>query len=74
MFIILKTLYSGQGFDRHLYALNLLAQKNGRIPSIFSDPLYKQCNHYVMSTSTLSSNIVMLGAFGPVVPEGYGIG
>ncbi|CAH1393922.1 unnamed protein product [Nezara viridula] len=71
---LIKEAAMGQGFDRHFFALNLLAQKTGRIPSIFSDPFYKQLNHYVMSTSTLSSNIVLLGAFGPVVPEGFGIG
>ncbi|XP_014272988.1 carnitine O-palmitoyltransferase 2, mitochondrial [Halyomorpha halys] len=71
---LIKEAAMGQGFDRHLFALNLLAQKNGKIPSIFSDPLYQQLNHYVISTSTLNSDFLMLGAFGPVVPEGYGIG
>lgn len=33
-----------------------------------------QINHNILSTSTLSSPAVNMGGFGPVVPDGFGIG
>lgn len=68
-------LFSGQGFDRHLFALRLLAKEsNLKIPDLFTDPAYGQINHNILSTSSLTSDYVWLGAFGPVVKDGYGIG
>uniref|UniRef100_A0A8D0BL70 Choline/carnitine acyltransferase domain-containing protein n=1 Tax=Salvator merianae TaxID=96440 RepID=A0A8D0BL70_SALMN len=65
---------SGQGFDRHLFALKYLVQRRGgRIPDIFSDPAYKYINHIIISTSTLGSPAVYFGGFGPVVPDGFGV-
>ncbi|XP_046427567.1 carnitine O-palmitoyltransferase 2, mitochondrial [Neodiprion virginianus] len=65
----------GQGFDRHLFALNKAWKKAGiQKPAIFEDPSYETLNHNILSTSTLSSPAVAAGAFGPVVKNGYGIG
>ena len=64
----------GQGFDRHLFALRTLAESTGKVPDIFQDPAYKQINHIILSTSTLSSPALMLGGFGPVVQDGFGVG
>lgn len=65
----------GQGFDRHLYGLRHMAQINGiSEPKLYSDDAYKTINHNIMSTSTLSSTGLMLGGFGPVTRDGYGIG
>ncbi|XP_003216432.2 carnitine O-palmitoyltransferase 2, mitochondrial isoform X1 [Anolis carolinensis] len=65
----------GQGFDRHLFALKYLVQRRGgRIPDIYNDPAYKNINHIIVSTSTLSSAAVHYGGFGPVVPDGFGVG
>lgn len=64
----------GQGFDRHLFALRLLAESSGKVPDVFQDPAYKQINHIILSTSTLSSPALMLGGFGPVVRDGFGVG
>ncbi|GLH11647.1 uncharacterized protein GBIM_16393 [Gryllus bimaculatus] len=64
----------GQGFDRHLFGLRLMAQEEGMKPQIFEDPAYATINHNVLSTSTLFSNAVYAGAFGPVVKDGYGVG
>lgn len=64
----------GQGFDRHLFALRLLAESSGKIPELFQDPAYKRINHVNLSTSTLSSPALMLGGFGPVVRDGFGVG
>lgn len=68
-------LLSGQGFDRHLFALRLLAKENNMdTPRIFTDPAYNRINHNILSTSSLTSEHVWLGGFGPVVKDGYGIG
>lgn len=65
----------GQGFDRHLFALRNLAKAKGiALPELYLDPAYKQINHNILSTSTLSSPAVNLGGFAPVVPDGFGIG
>ncbi|XP_050529275.1 carnitine O-palmitoyltransferase 2, mitochondrial isoform X2 [Daktulosphaira vitifoliae] len=65
----------GQGFDRHLFALRLLAEKNNlNIPKLFTDPAHKLINYNIISTSSLTSNYIWLGGFGPVVKNGYGIG
>lgn len=66
--------YLGQGFDRHLFALKLKCEELGLNPDLYSDPAYKAINHNILSTSTLASDFLLLGAFGPVVPNGYGIG
>lgn len=67
--------YPGQGFDRHLFALKYLVEvKGGRLPDFYKDPAYKNINHIILSTSTLGSPAVQLGGFGPVVPDGFGIG
>uniref|UniRef100_A0A6I8NSJ6 Carnitine O-palmitoyltransferase 2, mitochondrial n=1 Tax=Ornithorhynchus anatinus TaxID=9258 RepID=A0A6I8NSJ6_ORNAN len=66
---------SGQGFDRHLFALRYLAAaKGGSLPDFYRDPAYVQINHNILSTSTLTSPAVNLGGFAPVVPDGFGIG
>ncbi|KRT80870.1 hypothetical protein AMK59_5078, partial [Oryctes borbonicus] len=63
----------GQGFDRHLYALELLSNKLERRENIFEDPAYKALHNNIISTSTLSSPAVRAGGFGPVVENGLGI-
>ena len=66
---------SGQGFDRHLFALKYLSASKGDVlPDIFQDPAYTNINHIILSTSTLSSPAILAGGFGPVVPDGYGYG
>lgn len=65
----------GQGFDRHLFGLRKVAERKGSaLPEIFKDPAYATLNHNIVSTSTLSSDVVALGGFGPVVKDGLGIG
>lgn len=44
------------------------------MPELFLDPAYRQINHNILSTSTLSSPAVNIGCFAPVVPDGFGIG
>lgn len=63
----------GQGFDRHLYALELLTKELGKPEDIFEDPAYKALQNNIISTSTLSSSALRAGGFGPVVQDGLGI-
>lgn len=41
---------------------------------VFKDPCYSYMNEIILSTSTLSSDAVLLGGFAPVSPKGYGVG
>ncbi|XP_034234835.1 carnitine O-palmitoyltransferase 2, mitochondrial [Thrips palmi] len=71
---LLKEAAMGEGFDRHLFGLRKLAEMKGLLPEIYKDPAYTHINHHILSTSTLSSDVVALGGFGPVVKDGFGIG
>jgi len=71
---LIKEAAMGQGFDRHLFALRLLAEEHGKVHDLFKHRSYATMNHFILSTSTLSSDIVSIGAFGPVVQDGFGIG
>lgn len=67
-------LFTGQGFDRHLFALKELAKRMELEVPVFKDPCYSYMNEIILSTSTLSSDAVLLGGFAPVSPKGYGVG
>ena len=70
-----KNAAQGQGWDRHLFAMKNLAMKeNLPLPELYNDPAYRDINHIILSTSTLSSNNFGVGGFCPVVPNGYGLG
>lgn len=66
----------GQGFDRHLFAMKTAAERVRVLDkfALFNDPAYARINHNIISTSTLSSDALLAGGFGPVVKNGYGIG
>ncbi|XP_037721254.1 carnitine O-palmitoyltransferase 2, mitochondrial [Drosophila subpulchrella] len=65
----------GQGFDRHLFALRHTAQKEGiPLPDLYETEAYKRINNNIISTSTLGSDALLAGSFGPVVRNGFGIG
>lgn len=64
----------GQGFDRHLFGLRNIAEQHGlKKPNVFEDSAYELINHNILSTSTLTSNALLAGSFGPVVKDGFGI-
>uniref|UniRef100_A0A4X2LHB3 Carnitine O-palmitoyltransferase 2, mitochondrial n=1 Tax=Vombatus ursinus TaxID=29139 RepID=A0A4X2LHB3_VOMUR len=67
---------SGQGFDRHLFALRFLAaaKRGPVIPDFFQDPAYIYLNENVLWTNTLSSPLVANIAFAPMVPDGIAVG
>eukprot|EP00731_Ephydatia_muelleri_P037937 Em0604g4a len=72
---LVKEAATGQGFDRHLFALKNLAKEEGMVTTpLFEDPAYSYLNHIILSTSTLSSDAVLVGGFAPVTPDGYGVG
>ena len=69
-----KNAAMGQGFDRHLFGLRHTAEINSLPkPEVFQDPAYAMINYNIISTSTLSSPNIIAGAFGPVVPDGFGL-
>lgn len=52
----------------------LAEKKFNTMPDMFTDPSYINMNRYVLSTSTLSSDVLSGAAFAPVFPTGFGIG
>jgi len=70
----------GQGVDRHLYGLfNLAKQIQQRVagfqmPEIFADIAWSRLRYDVMSTSNCGGYSLASFGFGPVVPDGYGLG
>ncbi|CAG9798634.1 unnamed protein product [Chironomus riparius] len=75
-FKLTKEAAMAQGFDRHLFALKTAAERIRIIDDfdLFKDPAYTRINQNILSTSTLTSNGLLAGGFGPVVKNGYGIG
>jgi carnitine O-palmitoyltransferase 2 len=72
---LVKEASMGQGFDRHLLGLKMTAERLGRpIPELYTDKTYNYMGQFVLSTSTLSTDTIVFGGFGPVVPNGFGIG
>jgi carnitine O-palmitoyltransferase 2 len=50
------------------------AGQEGKVPMLYQDPAYANINHIILSTSTLSSPSVVIGGFGAVTQNGYGVG
>lgn len=72
---LIKEAAMGQGFDRHLFGLKHMAEvHNIPLDPIFVSDAYNKINYNILSTSSLSSDALLAGSFGPVVPDGYGIG
>ena len=72
---LVKESSEGMGVDRHLYALKCIAQKNGmKIPEFFASDAWRVLNHTVLSTSNCGNPALRLFGFGPVVPDGFGVG
>lgn len=76
-----KACASGKGFDRHLYGLRCLVkelQEQGKwtekTPELFTDAGYEKINHTVLSTSNCGNPALRLFGFGPVAPDGFGLG
>lgn len=69
-----KEAMEGGGVDRHLLGLRLIArEKSLPLPALFHDPLYARSTHWRLSTSTVPMAHNCFPAFGPVIPDGYGL-
>jgi len=70
-----KDCLGGHGWDRHIFGLRNQAAKHD-IPEhpVFNCSAFTGLSEFVLSTSTLNSDAVSLGAFGPVVEGGFGVG
>lgn len=65
---------SGEGVDRHLLGLKLIAlEKNFPIPEFYSDEAYVKSTSFRISTSQVASNAKSFMCYGPAVEDGYGI-
>jgi len=72
---LVKECSQGKGVDRHLFSLKCIAEKNGLpIPPFFHSKPWKLLNHTVLSTSNCGNPALAGFGFGPVVPDGLGIG
>ena len=64
----------GKGMDRHLFALRKLAEAEGEVHPLFAGAAMTKLGKIILSTSTLSSDALENGGFGPVNADCYGIG
>jgi hypothetical protein len=72
---LVKQCARGKGVDRHLFALKCIAEKNGHpIPDFFNSEAWNVLSHTILSTSNCGNPSLALFGFGPVVPDGLGIG
>ena len=53
--------------------MRYLAQQAGKTVPFFQDPAYTNINHIILSTSTVFSPNISIGAFAPVTSNGFGI-
>ena len=72
---LVKEAAMGEGFDRHFLGLRVTAERLGRkMPELFNSEEYTCLHKFILSTSTLSSDTIQLGGFGPTEEGGFGIG
>lgn len=65
----------GQGFDRHIFGMKArVAEHSLDMPELFSNDTFDYMSKFKLSTSTLDSPDLISGGFGPVVPDGLGVG
>ena len=64
---------NGNGIDRHLLGLKILASKRNLSPRIFSDPGFIRSTHFHLSTSQLPNDSYPYLAYCPLVEDGYAV-
>jgi carnitine O-acetyltransferase len=65
---------SGNGVDRHLLGLKLIALENGwPVPKFYSSKAYETAIHFKLSTSQVAAKTDAVLMFGPMYPDCYGI-
>ena len=50
----------GKGVDRHLFGLKRLIKEGEPMPAMFKDPAFGNSSNWVMSTSSLASDMVRI--------------
>jgi carnitine O-acetyltransferase len=63
----------GNGVDRHLFGMSMLADDKDKMPAIYSDPLFIRSKTWRVSTSHLTHPKFENWGFGEVVPDGLGV-
>jgi hypothetical protein len=71
---LVKECARGKGVDRHLFALKCIAERGGENIPFFESKGWKVLNYTILSTSNCGNPSLRLFGFGPVVPDGFGIG
>ncbi|XP_034236677.1 carnitine O-acetyltransferase-like isoform X2 [Thrips palmi] len=62
----------GQGVDRHLLGLKLIAQEDGvETPALYSDPGVTRSARMRISSSQVAASVEAVMCYGPLVPDGY---
>eukprot|EP00054_Salpingoeca_dolichothecata_P012164 m.67518 g.67518 ORF g.67518 m.67518 type:complete len:605 (+) comp19812_c0_seq3:416-2230(+) len=65
---------NGEGVDRHLLGLKLIASQLGKpIPELFSHISWTRSTHHNLSTSAVAMKINRTPLFGPTAEDGYGV-
>lgn len=75
---LVKLASCGLGVDRHLYALHSIWKRSAAdgapLPALFADAGWAALNHTTLSTSNCGNPVLHLFGFGPVTPDGFGVG
>ncbi|XP_020281994.1 carnitine O-acetyltransferase-like [Pseudomyrmex gracilis] len=63
----------GQGVDRHLFGLKMIAQSEGmELPELYKDVGYTRSTYFNLTSSQVPFKSKSVLCYGPVVPDGYG--
>ncbi|XP_029158264.1 carnitine O-acetyltransferase-like isoform X2 [Nylanderia fulva] len=63
----------GQGVDRHLFGLKMIAQSEGmELPELYKDIGYTKSTYFNLTSSQVPYTSASFMCYGPVVPDGYG--
>ncbi|XP_032683795.1 carnitine O-acetyltransferase-like isoform X2 [Odontomachus brunneus] len=64
---------TGQGVDRHLFGLKMIAQSEGmELPELYKDVGYTRSTYFNLTSSQVPYKSASFMCYGPVVPDGYG--
>ena len=71
-----KEVVVGNGIDRHLMALKIIAIEEGRVDRIpiFNNPMYSYSSDFLISSSNVTSPELSIFGFGATSANGYGVG
>ena len=65
---------AGQGIDRHLLGLSLIATSNGYpVPQLFKHHMFEKSKKWVLSTSQITADHNDAWGYGEVVADGFGL-